>query len=399
MARKTKQNDITTPELISKINPKNKQLLSDYLLYLKSIQRSETTIKSYKNDLEIFFVWNFKNAGDKFFAKVTKRDIISFQNFLLSENSNSPARVRRLKATLSSLSNYIENILDDDPDFFGFKNIVHKVENPVNQVVREKTIFTQDELQKLLDWLVEHKEYQKACAVSLAMCSGRRKAELTRFKVSYFNDSNLMYGSLYKTPEKMRTKGRGNGKYINVYVLAKEFNPYLTLWIKERENLGINSDWLFIKKSGDQYVQITESTLNSWSNIFTKILGKDFYWHSLRHYLCTKLSKLGVPDGVIQDIVSWESGDMVKLYNDTGSDDKISEYFDENGVVKEQYERGLKVGVKTVSTVVLEKLNDSSIPFMKRIENVKKFCNSPFCTNKPEKVETDNKQQDNKDDN
>lgn len=53
--------------------------------------------------------------------------------------------------------------------------------------------------------------------------------------------------------------------------------------------------------------------------------------------------------------------------------------------LKEQYNRGLQVGILSVSKVVLDKLNDSSKPLMKRIEDVKKFCSTPW--NKQKKIE------------
>ena len=53
MSRKTKMNSITSPELLAQVNPENTQLLSDFLDYLRSVQRSETTIAGYKNDIEI----------------------------------------------------------------------------------------------------------------------------------------------------------------------------------------------------------------------------------------------------------------------------------------------------------------------------------------------------------
>lgn len=53
--------------------------------------------------------------------------------------------------------------------------------------------------------------------------------------------------------------------------------------------------------------------------------------------------------------------------------------------LKEQYDRGLHVGILSVSKVVLDKLNDSSKPLMKRIEDVKKFCETPW--NKQKKIE------------
>lgn len=332
MARKTQQNDITNPELLKQVNDKNLRLMNDFLMYLKSIQRAEKTIETYKNDLEIFFVWCLQNVDNKFFIDITKRDIIAFQNYLLYINNNSPARVRRLKSTLSSMSNYVENILDDE--FPNFRNVIRKVENPVNNPVREKTVFDEDDLQRLLDELVNRKEYQKACVVALTMCSGSRKSEIPFYKVEYFNDENIIYGSLYKTSEKIKTKGRGKGKFIYRYILANKFKPYLDLWLKQREELGVDSEWLFVTKNSktNKWEQLKISTLNSWAITFSKIVKKDFYMHSLRHFFCTYLAKNSIPDNIIQEIIGWESADMVKIYKDISTDEQLIHYFDEDGI-------------------------------------------------------------------
>lgn len=42
--------------------------------------------------------------------------------------------------------------------------------------------------------------------------------------------------------------------------------------------------------------------------------------------------------------------------------------------LQKQYIRGLRAGIKTASTVCLEKINDSSKPLLKRIEDVKRYC-------------------------
>lgn len=336
MGRKTQQNTICTPELMAQINSQNIQLKDDYLMYLKSIQRSDTTIAGYTNDLDIFFCWNVEHANNKFFVDITKRDVISYQNWLLNTNKNSPARVRRLKSSLSALSNYIEAICDQD--YPQFRNIINKVESPVNQAVREKSVFTDEQLQSLLDILVEKQKYQQACLLALAMCSGRRKSELVRFKVDYFSDENIVFGSLYRTPEKVKTKGRGvNGKPLVCYTLAGKFKPYYDLWMKQRDELGIASEWLFVGNDGQQ---LKSDTLNCWAETFTRLIGADFYWHSMRHYYTTNLSRLGLPDSVIQSIVGWTSSDMVRLYIDLTTDEELEKYFDENGV-KAQTTKGL----------------------------------------------------------
>lgn len=327
MARTTVYNKITTPEKIQQILPENKTLLQDFLVYLQSIDRSASTIKQYKSDIEIFFVYNLEYNSNKDFTKLSKRDIIKFQNHMISEWNWSPNRIKRVKSALSSMSNYIENILDDE--YPNFRNIINKIESPTKALVREKTIFTEEELQKLLDHLTDTKQYKKAAVLALAMYSGRRKAEIPRFKVSYFKDENVLFNSLWKTDEKVITKGRGSkGKQIYLYVLKDKFEPYLNLWLKEREENNINSDWLF-PSIKDPSQQLNVASMDGWAVEFTKFLGKDFYWHSMRHFFTTMLARQNVPSSVIQDIINWESADMVTLYTDISSDENIGRYFNQ----------------------------------------------------------------------
>lgn len=337
MGRQTKMNSITSAELLSQVNPKNAELLRDFLDYLRSLQRSETTINGYENDIQIAWVWCLEHNDNKFFVDWTKRNIVAYQNWLLLNNENSPARIRRLKAALSSMSNYIEAVLDDE--FPQFRNIINKVESPVNQPVREKTVWEDEELEALLRALISRHEYEKACYLALGMYSGRRKAELCRFKVSDFDSERLVCdGALYKSAP-MKTKGRGGGKMIPCYTLAKKFDPYLDLWMKQREEQGIESVWLF-PSSRDPEQHVSISTVNSWADTFSRLSGKPAYVHSLRHYFTTSLARAGIPDGVIQSIVAWTSGDMVRLYKDIDAEEEIGMYF-KDGEISVPEKRGL----------------------------------------------------------
>lgn len=236
-----------------------------------------------------------------------------------------------MKSTMSSLANYVENVLDED--YPNFRNIINKIPHPAKNEVREKTILTDDQQDFLLNYLVENKEYQKACAVALAIGSGARKSEILRFKVSYFDDANIIYGSLYKTPEKIKTKGRGKaGKLLNRYVLVSVFKKYFDFWMKEREELGIVHDSLFVVKEDDTYKTLNAASLNSWAKQFSKILSCDWYWHSNRHYFTTSLCRANVPPDIIKDIVGWSSTALIDIYNDTEVDEELGKYFDANGI-------------------------------------------------------------------
>ena len=177
----------------------------------------------------------------------------------------------------------------------------------------------------------------------------RRKSELLRIKKDWINDENLMYGSLYKTPEKIKTKGAGvTGKLLNVYILKSKFKPYYDLWMEERKRLGVPEDIedLFVTKGkadengNREWKAITTSTLDYWASKFSKFLEVDFYWHCMRHQFTTALLKAKIPSSVVQNIIGWSSGDMVNLYNDTDMDDELGEYFGEGGI-KEVETKGL----------------------------------------------------------
>lgn len=333
MARTTVYNKVVDDESYKSVNEENKELLDEFVDYLHSIDRSDLTIKNYISDIKIFYIWNLEHNKNKFFVDFTKREMIKYQNYMLNDMGVSSNRIRRLRASISSLSNFIESVLDDD--FPNFRNIINKIPAPTKQEVREKTVLQDEEAQKLLDFLVEKGEYQQACVFALAWGSGSRKSELLRFKISYFTDENVIYGSLYKTPEKMKTKGRGKlGKQIPRYVLKNKFKPYFDLWIEERKRLGVdeNIDDLFVVKKLEGWQPMKVSSLNYYAELFSKHLNVDFYFHCLRHNFTTGLVKAGVPADVIKDIVGWSSLDMVNLYTDIEIDDRLGDFFDEDGI-------------------------------------------------------------------
>ena len=196
----------------------------------------------------------------------------------------------------------------------------------------KKTVFEDGELENLLNELTEDGQYDKACFLALAMYSGRRKSELCRFRVSDFDDDKLVCGgALYKSAP-IKTKGRGvHGKMLECYTLAKKFRPYFDNWMKAREDNGIESRWLFpIKSDMDNHIPI--STANSWANAYSRMCGKDLYIHSLRHYFVSALSRAGIPDSIVIEILGWTSAEMFKIYNDNPKDDQIAKYFKDGDI-------------------------------------------------------------------
>ncbi|MCA1025665.1 site-specific integrase [Cytobacillus kochii] len=333
MGRKTVYNRIFNEEEWAKVNPENKKLLREWKNYLMSTDKSQGTIKQYENDMRIIFLFLLNNCDNKFIGDLNKRDIISFQGYSINAWSHSSNRTRRIKSCLSSLCNFIENIMDDlYPDF---RNIVNKIESPQKKPVREKTVLTNDQVELVLKTLVESHQYQKACVFALAANSGARLNELLRFKVSFFTEENLHNNAYYKTPVKIRIKGRGrDGGSKHKFILKNGFKEYFDLWMKERDELGITCDELFVTRRNGEWQPATDTTLQSWKTQFSKTLDTDFYFHSMRHYLTTKLRANNIPDKIIKDFFGWESIDMIEIYDDNEAEDDFAKFFTSDGIKK-----------------------------------------------------------------
>lgn len=317
--------NLVTSEKWEKVSSINKGLLKDFLNYCISTNKSPASRYQYQKQLEIFFVWNSEYNDNKGFAEVKKREFLAFMGYLREELGASPNRVSSLKSVLSSLSNYIERVCDDE--YPGYKNCIKSLEPVLKSSIREKTILSNEEVDECLDKLVAKKKYQVACFLALLVASGMRKAEALQMKTNFFTEDNVVLGCMYITG-KIRTKGRGKeGKQICRYVFKDIFDKYLYLWLVERERLGIKNDYLFVTYRNGEYLPAKITTANSWAEKISKILGVDFYAHCARHYFVTYLKKNGYPDDVIKALIKWESTAMITVYNDMDDTEELESFF------------------------------------------------------------------------
>ena len=334
--RTTVYNHLTNDEKVANINPENAQLCKDFLDYLSSVDRSPKTIQQYYYDLRIFFVFVMEQLSNKDFVKITKREMVRFQSYCLNDLKWSPKRMRRVKSAVSSLSNFIENILADETDEYAdYRSIIKKIESPVNELVREKTVMTDEQLELLLNTLVERKEYQKAVCAAILAYSGMRKSELMQMKMEYFEPDHLEFGSIYIT-DKVRAKGRGvRGKQIHKYILNK-VDPYMDLWRKQREELGIDSEWVFVNKNSEGE-WIRRTYIEHWKKGFSDIIGVPYYFHMNRHYCCTKmLADYNLPPDIVKEWNQWGSLDLISNYYDHNAHDDFGKFFTSDGIIHQE---------------------------------------------------------------
>jgi site-specific recombinase XerD len=326
MSRKTVYNQgLVTPEKWESVNEENKELMVEFLNYLSSVGRSKETISQYENDLRIFFVWFMERCKNKHFTEIKKREVANFQGWMLNDCGMSSARIRRMRSSLSSLSNFIESVLDDE--YEDFRNIINKIEAPVKNAVREKTIITFEECEEVADKLLEEGNIQLACYLTVACYSGLRKQELTRLLIKDFTAEVKLElgGSFYKTSA-IKVKGRGN-KTKEKYIWNK-CDKWLKLWLEYRLENNIECEYLFCRKVEDGYKQMLVATANSFATTLSRYFGKIYYNHCSRHTLATMLTRAGLPIDVVQFLLDHQSSETSKLYIDISDSENMEQFAD-----------------------------------------------------------------------
>ena len=330
MARKTFRKVITTPEKIEMIESSNKKLVDRFLRYM-SQTKSEGTIRVYKSNFDIFFCWNLDYNENKPFEKIKKIDLQDFFAFCTEELQYSPNRFAQMHSSLSSLSTYIENQLDEIERYENFRNIVQKIEKPVKEPVRKKTIIPPEKIDELTEELRKQSEkdpyiFQQALYIILSVSAGTRLNETLRITTDIIDENVTAFDGLFLvTKEQIKTKGRGRtGKMLYKYIIKDLFLPWYKEWLPIRatimkENNVKEHNAIFIKRNGEP---IKTNSIGLWTDKWSDMTGLDIYPHSFRHYFVTYLSRIGLEAELIQSIVGWTSSDMVAIYNDLRIDER-----------------------------------------------------------------------------
>ncbi len=306
------------------VSQENKTLLSDYITYCKSTNHSPQTCMQYEQQLKIYLCYIQSHLNNKHFTDIKKRELIAFFGFLQNECEVSPNRLKSVKAVISSMSNYIVDVLDDE--YPSFRNITSSFKIGPAQPVREKTVFTDDMLQQMFDALVLNGYLQEACFFAVIAFSGARKAEALQVLISDFDDSRIVLGGQYWETHLMRTKGRGKeGKMLKKYIEINGVKKYFDLWMEERQRLGITDEHLFYNAGVKRPANVAD--VDMFIDIARRLSGAEIYCHSLRHYFVSRARKGRVPDVVIQGLVGWADPSMINVYDDREVSETLADYF------------------------------------------------------------------------
>ena len=253
------------------VNKYNKNLMSDFLLELKSQKKSENTISQYKNDLRIMFIYILEELDNKPIYKLKKKH---FRNYMLwlQEKQMSNSRINRLMSSLRSMLSYAsdEEDYEDELEI----NYAQKVKGLQKEKVRDIVFLTDEEIEYIYNRLIEKKKYQQALFISLMYDSAGRRNECYQVE-KYFAEKDANFTNV--------VVGKRNKKFRLLY--RTRTKETYDLYMKTRND---ECDSLWVTKRNNEVVAASYETLYAWVLSWRKILSekyeyKEFNPHSFRH--------------------------------------------------------------------------------------------------------------------
>lgn len=290
-----------------------------------STRNSPKTVEVYRSNYRIFLCWNYEFNDNTPFVNLNKRQLKRFFIFATEELQWGSARYKNMWSSLNTFSEWIENICDDlYPDF---RNIIKKIEKAPKNVVREKSVFTKQEIDGLMQKLQNRGRTQHCCLLAMIMASGMRISEVARMTVDNIDFNNTAYDGLFiETKHTIQTKGKGrNGAQKHRYIIVDLFKEHYDAWLVEREKImkanNAEHNYVFISSNGQP---ATTSAFRYWMSDWDDLLdnGKHWYPHAGRHFWTTYLSGIGMEKALIQELQGWSSDALVDLYDDNTAKDR-----------------------------------------------------------------------------
>ena len=288
---------------IEKLNIKNKKLLSDYIIELKTIKQrdKDTTVDSYSEDIYKYLEYmEDKNIKDA--LNIKYNNSIDYLKYL-DDNNYEISSVARKIVTIKSFHKFLS-------ENYNITDISIKLNTP--KFYRKlPNILTIEEVDNLLDIKLNTPyDYRNKAMLELMYSSGLRVSELINLELKDIDlDNNYVRCFGKGSKERIVPIGEYSSKYLSIYI-----NEY-----RDSMKKGYYTEKIFLNNHGK------ELTRQGLFKIIKKIakeknINKNITPHMLRHSFATHLLNNGADLRTIQEMLGHSSISTTQIYTNVTND-------------------------------------------------------------------------------
>ena len=282
---------------------KNKKLLSDYIIELKTIKQrdKDTTVNSYSEDIYKYLEYmeskNISSALD-----ISYNNLLDYLKYL-DDNKYEVSSVARKIVSIKAFHKYLS-------ENYNVVDISTKINTP--RFYRKlPNILTIEEVDNLLDIKLDTPfDYRNKAMLELMYSSGLRVSELINLELSDIDLNNNYVRCFGKgSKERIVPIGEYSSKYLSIYI-----NEY-----RDSMKKGYYTEKIFLNNHGK------EMTRQGFFKIIKKIakdkdINKNITPHMLRHSFATHLLNNGADLRTIQEMLGHSSISTTQIYTNVTND-------------------------------------------------------------------------------
>lgn len=293
-----------TDEMWSNVNKEYRDLIDEFI---SSQSHSPKTKKQYTSMLRQFGWFIYESLNNKPIYKIKKRDFIRFLTYLRDERNMSSSSQATRKAAVSSLCNFIENVVMDDYDdedfnpYKNFRNFTRGLPAIAKNQVYEKVKVTKEEYEHMMEVLEDDENYLGMTWLAVAFNTGARLSEIVQFK-SEIADYPIPEGMTYVMSHNVRLKGKGVDGKVEPYMVNLTALKYIKQWLDMR---GFENEYIFARKYHDKNESLEPSYGDTLCrNVLSNILGRRINAHIFKASAITYLLEQGVPIELVSKFIA-----------------------------------------------------------------------------------------------
>ena len=288
---------------IELINPENKALWKKYLNGKRTLK--ESSKESYTSDMNQFFVFLLKNYDNQCILDIDVEDMADIiEDFLAMCQSVLENKDRRMQRRLCSLSSF----------FLYYRKKRKITENPVDLIERPKikqgvyelnrVFLTLEQIADIRKGLDKKNDTQLTLLFELGLYTMARVNAIRSIRLNQIDLEN-----------KIITKVVEKEGYIVDLNLNDKCVELIKKWIKEREDKGIECDYLFITNYNGWNQASTSQFKSKWIKEIGAIINEpDLSMHDLRHSGSDLRYKAGMPLEEISKALHHSSTEVTRQY-------------------------------------------------------------------------------------